>query len=64
MVILRDGGICHLCGMPGATTADHMIPRKLGGPDTLDNLRAAHVDCNGRKGARLLVAKARLARPA
>lgn len=29
-----------------ATTADHIIPRSAGGPDTPDNLRAACQPCN------------------
>ena len=51
--IARDRGICWLCGRPGADTVDHVIPRALGGPDTLDNLRAAHRVCNSRRGTRL-----------
>lgn len=49
-VIARDGGICHLCGEGGADSADHVISRAMGGPDTLDNLKAAHLLCNLRKG--------------
>ncbi|WP_280429848.1 HNH endonuclease [Nocardia brasiliensis] len=48
------GTICHLCGRPGATTADHVIPRSKGGPDSLDNLRPAHYSCNSSRGARSL----------
>ncbi|ANA87604.1 polynucleotide kinase [Gordonia phage Jeanie] len=44
------GTTCHLCGRPGADSADHLIPRALGGPDTLDNLRPAHLACNQRRG--------------
>lgn len=40
------------CAMP-ATTADHIIPRALGGADTLDNLQAACVPCNLLAGAKL-----------
>lgn len=52
-VIERDAGWCYLCGQYGADTADHVIPKALGGTDDLDNLRASHVACNSRKGARL-----------
>ena len=49
---------CYLCGdgpRPGDPfVADHVIPRALAGPDTLDNLAPAHRSCNGRKGARLV----------
>ncbi|WP_341257684.1 HNH endonuclease signature motif containing protein [Gordonia malaquae] len=36
------GDVCHLCGAAGADSADHIIPRERGGPDTLDNLRPVH----------------------
>ena len=45
------GTVCHLCGRPGADSADHLIPRSLGGLDTLDNLRPAHLSCNQSRGA-------------
>lgn len=48
------GDTCHLCTRPGATTADHLIPRSLGGLDTLENLRPAHHRCNSRRQARPL----------
>jgi 5-methylcytosine-specific restriction endonuclease McrA len=53
-VIKRDGGVCHLCGGKGADSADHVIPRSMGGPDTMPNLKAVHHDvepkCNRRRG--------------
>ncbi|MCQ4120416.1 HNH endonuclease [Rhodococcus tibetensis] len=48
------GTVCHLCGGPGATTADHVIPRKHGGLNVLANLRPAHRSCNSARGAMLL----------
>lgn len=48
------GTVCHLCGRPGADSADHLIPRALGGPDTLDNLRPAHRSCNSARGTGVL----------
>lgn len=54
----RDGYVCrmtrdgHPCGAP-ATTANHVVPRALGGTDSLDNLEAACVPCNLRAGAKL-----------
>jgi hypothetical protein len=34
--------ICHLCGHPGATQADHGQPRSHGGTDDRSNLFPAH----------------------
>lgn len=51
-VIRRDNGTCHLCGLPGATSADHIVPHSHGGTDHPDNLRAAHIDCNKIRGNR------------
>ena len=49
-VVARDRGICQLCGKPGATSADHITRVKHGGTDEMRNLRAAHVQCNLRRG--------------
>lgn len=51
-VILSDGAVCHWCGSP-ADQADHLIPRAIGGDDTLDNLVPACSSCNARRGAQL-----------
>lgn len=51
-VIQRDGGICYLCGLPGADTADHLIAKANGGTDDEANLAAAHRACNSAKGMR------------
>jgi 5-methylcytosine-specific restriction endonuclease McrA len=63
LVLERDGGICHLCHLPGATTVDHLVPAALGGGDDLANLAAAHVPCNSAKGARLPLPRSRVATP-
>ncbi len=47
-VVARDGGICHVCGLPGADTAHHLIERRQGGADHPDNLRAIHRGCHNR----------------
>lgn len=66
-VIRRDHGICHLCGQPGADTADHVIPVSKGGAlYDLHNLRAAHhnawPNCNRVRGDRdIATAKAMIA---
>lgn len=44
------GRTCHLCSRAGATSADHLIPRTLGGSDDLENLRPAHKLCNQLRG--------------
>ncbi|WP_218838223.1 HNH endonuclease [Microbacterium sp. SZ1] len=46
------GTRCHLCLRGGATSADHIVPRSHGGPDSLDNLRPSHKLCNSRRGDR------------
>lgn len=46
LVLANKGRTCHLCGLPGATTADHVIPRREGGRHTLENLEPAHQGCN------------------
>lgn len=43
--LVRDLSICQYCGAR-AHQADHVIPRRKGGQDALDNLVAACRDCN------------------
>lgn len=50
LVLGTYGTDCHLCGGPGATSADHLVPRSKGGTDALDNLRPAHLGCNIARG--------------
>lgn len=49
-VLAVKGRTCHLCGLPGATTADHKQPRSKGGNDDLANLEPAHQACNSVRG--------------
>ena len=49
-ILERDGGICWICGGPGADSVDHVIARTAGGTDDPANLRAAHMGCNNRRG--------------
>lgn len=50
-VLATYGRTCHLCGLPGATTADHETPRSKGGdPWSIDNGRPAHYSCNSKRG--------------
>lgn len=56
----RDGWACTICQEPVNWTADpnsdwyptldHIIPRSLGGPDDVSNLRTAHRWCNSVRG--------------
>lgn len=51
----RDGWDCWLCGQPvdpydlglHRASADHVLPKCMGGTWALDNLRLAHQSCNG-----------------
>lgn len=50
-ILRRDGHRCQYCGRTDVTlTVDHIIPRSRGGTDTWDNLVAACVACNNKKG--------------
>lgn len=51
-VFMRDGRVCQVCGTDeGEMHIDHIIPRKVGGDHSLDNLRVLCKSCNLRKGA-------------
>jgi phage protein U len=51
-VFMRDGRVCQICGTDeGEMHIDHIIPRKVGGDHSLDNLRVLCKSCNLRKGA-------------
>jgi 5-methylcytosine-specific restriction endonuclease McrA len=47
----RHNGICHICGLGGATQVDHVVPLGEDGPDTDANLRPVHLACHQRKTA-------------
>jgi len=52
-IIRRDSHRCQYCGTTHPPiTVDHVIPKAQGGPDTWDNLTAACIRCNNRKGDR------------
>lgn len=53
MTIEAYGPVCWLCGLPGADSADHVIPRSKGGAvyDLL-NLGPSHKKCNYARGNR------------
>ena len=57
----RDEGLCGICHQhidwnlsgkdPEGFSIDHLTPASLGGTDTIDNVRSAHMRCNARRGA-------------
>lgn len=53
LTLAEYGTTCWLCGLPGANSADHVIPRSLGGAvyDLL-NLGPSHRKCNYARGNR------------
>ncbi|MFM6278403.1 MAG: HNH endonuclease, partial [Dolichospermum sp.] len=52
-ILHRDGHTCQYCGYTGdKLTLDHVIPRSRGGGDTWENIVAACVCCNVKKGNR------------
>jgi 5-methylcytosine-specific restriction endonuclease McrA len=54
-VLRRDEYRCQYCGTTaGQMTIDHIIPRRLNGPHSWQNLVAACPSCNRRKGGKLL----------
>jgi len=50
-VINRDG-CCQMCGSEERLSVDHIIPRVLGGNDSLSNLQCLCSSCNSSKGGR------------
>lgn len=49
-VLRRDNFQCQYCGRQDGLTLDHVLPRSRGGRDVWDNLVAACISCNNRKG--------------
>jgi 5-methylcytosine-specific restriction protein A len=48
MVLARDP-ICVLCRQAPSTVADHIIPLRRGGANSLDNLQGCCTRCHNRK---------------
>ena len=54
-IFARDRSMCQYCGRRCSTSElslDHLVPRRLGGQATGDNLVCCCVSCNARKGGR------------
>ena len=52
-ILRRDSHRCGYCGTgKPPLTIDHVIPKSRGGGDTWENLVAACIRCNNRKGSR------------
>ena len=51
-VFLRDRFTCQYCGSPSHLTFDHVVPRRLGGKTTWENIITACAPCNMKKGGR------------
>jgi len=51
-VFRRDRYRCQYCGCADRLTLDHVLPKSRGGRDSWENLVAACVPCNNRKGNR------------
>lgn len=52
-ILRRDEYVCQYCGMHTTSlTIDHIIPRRLGGVHSWENLVASCPACNHRKGGR------------
>ena len=51
-VFLRDRFSCQYCGSPHQLTFDHIVPRRLGGRTSWENVATACAPCNMKKGGR------------
>lgn len=48
-VLKKHRTICHICGNPGGTEVDHVVPLAEGGADEEENMRPVHTDCHAVK---------------
>ncbi|NTZ43695.1 HNH endonuclease [Altererythrobacter sp. SALINAS58] len=51
-LFLRDRFACQYCGDTSHLTFDHVIPRRMGGKTTWENIVTACAPCNMKKGGR------------
>jgi 5-methylcytosine-specific restriction endonuclease McrA len=55
-IFRRDHYTCQYCGKSGPNlTVDHVVPQRLGGKSTWENLVTACARCNHKKGGKPLV---------
>ena len=53
-ILIRDNHTCQYCGTKkGPMTVDHVVPKTHKGEDSWENMVAACVKCNNKKGHRL-----------
>jgi 5-methylcytosine-specific restriction endonuclease McrA len=50
--VIRRDGVCQQCGSDERLSVDHIVPRTLGGNDSMNNLQCLCSSCNSRKGGR------------
>ena len=48
----KSRGKCYYCGRSGKLSYDHVVPLKLGGSNSIDNLVVACINCNSQKQAK------------
>lgn len=51
LVVLKRDPVCRACGRAASTDVDHILPKRAGGPDTLENLQGLCGPCHSRKTA-------------
>ncbi len=51
-LFLRDKFVCQYCGSGKDLTFDHVVPRRLGGRTSWENVSTACAPCNLKKGGR------------
>lgn len=60
-LIKQSNGLCHYCrrrtnrvvGSPLQATREHVVPRSMGGPNSIHNYVLACADCNNKRGTAL-----------
>jgi len=51
LVVLKRDPVCRACGREASTDVDHILPKRAGGPDSLENLQGLCGPCHSRKTA-------------